>query len=313
MWRTVELSVNIMRELSITPSHWNVKRSYSEVAKKLGVDEETVRIRVQSLKKGGFLLGWRLILNARLLGRESSILAIELNDTKRKDRAVKQISRLDGVVLIQSFYGKTLQVTIFSESEEELERQMSKITSISGGEIFTHWRVKLPRCNHRPKQIDWMIIGALLKDADKKISTIARELKVSAKTVKRRVSMMMESSAFFLQPILDLKKVAGVLPCQLLVQCTEERKSIIDDLITSKFERIVFSLTDSSTHSIFTIICMNLAEAQSISKEIEKEQGVTLVKMEIIEDLTYVHDWLMKEVEARVFDVKSRLHRPTLH
>jgi hypothetical protein len=41
MWRTIELTVSIMRELSITPSHWNVKRSYSEVAKKLGVDEET--------------------------------------------------------------------------------------------------------------------------------------------------------------------------------------------------------------------------------------------------------------------------------
>jgi hypothetical protein len=41
MWRTVELTVRIMKELSITPSHWNVKRSYSEVAKKLGVDART--------------------------------------------------------------------------------------------------------------------------------------------------------------------------------------------------------------------------------------------------------------------------------
>ena len=299
MWRTIELTVNIMRELSITPSHWNVKRSYSEVAKKLGVDEETVRSRVQSLRNSGFLLGWRLILNAKLLGRESSILAIELHDIKKKEKAIAQISRMTGVVLIQSFYGKTLQVTVFSESEEELGRQMKKITSISGGEIFTRWKVKLPRCNHKPKSIDWMIIGALLKNADKKIPEIARELKVSAKTVKRRVSMMMESSAFFLQPILDLKKVAGVLPCQLLVQCTEAKKSMIDDLITSKFERIVFGLTDSTTHSIFTIICVNLAEAQSILKEVQKEEGVTLAKIEIIEELMYVHDWLAKEVGSR--------------
>jgi DNA-binding Lrp family transcriptional regulator len=69
MWRTIELTVSIMKELSITPSHWNVKRSYSEVAKKLGVDEETVRSRVQSLRNTGFLLGWRLILSAKLLGR----------------------------------------------------------------------------------------------------------------------------------------------------------------------------------------------------------------------------------------------------
>jgi DNA-binding Lrp family transcriptional regulator len=296
---TVELVVSIMKELSVTPSHWNVKRSYSEVAKKLGVDEETVRIRIQRLRNSGFLLGWRLILNANLIGRESSILALELDDIERKDAAIAQISRMDGVILIQSFYGKTLQVTVFSESEEELEGQMKSITSISGGEIFANWKVKLPRCNHKPKQIDWMIIGVLLKNADAKIPEIARELKVSARTVKRRINLMMDASAFFLQPILDLKKVAGTLPCRLLVQCSEGKKSIIDGLITSKFERIVFSLTDSTTHSIFTIICVNLAEAQSILKEVQKEDGVTLVRMEIIEELIYIHDWLEKEVRSR--------------
>lgn len=56
MWRTVELTVNIMKELSITPSHWNVKRSYSEVAKRLGVDGETVRIRIQSQGDQDFCL-----------------------------------------------------------------------------------------------------------------------------------------------------------------------------------------------------------------------------------------------------------------
>ncbi len=60
--------------------------------------------------------------------------------------------------------------------------------------------------------------------------------------------------------------------------------------------RIVFSLTDSSSHSIFTVICINLAEAQSILKEVQKQEGVSLAKVEIIEELIYVHDWLAKEV-----------------
>jgi len=300
MWRTVELTVNIMKELSITPSHWNVKRSYAEVAKKIGIDEETVRIRIQSLKQSGFLLGWRLILNANLIDRESHILALELLDVEKKDRTIAQISQMDGVVLIQSFYGKILQVTVFSKNEEELVRQMNKITSITGSKIFTNWKVKLPRCNHKAKQTDWMIIGALLNNADKRIPEIALELKVSAKTVKRRINMMMGSSAFYLQPILDLRKVVGALPCQLLVQCSEANKSMIDGMIISKFERIVFSLTDSTTHSIFTIICVNLAEAQSILKEVQRQEGVALAKVEIIEELVYVHDWLAKEIRSRV-------------
>ena len=84
MWRTVELTVNIMKELSITPSHWNVKRSYAEVAKKIGIDEETVRIRIQSLKQSGFLLGWRLILNANLIDRKSIFLHLNCSMSKRR-------------------------------------------------------------------------------------------------------------------------------------------------------------------------------------------------------------------------------------
>lgn len=245
------------------------------------------------------MLGWRLILNANLLGRESHILALELDDDEKKDRAIAQISKVDGVLLIQSFYGKTLQVTIFSKNEEELERQMKMITSITRSKIFTYWKVKLPRCDHKAKQTDWRIISILLKDADKKIPEIEHELGTSGKTVKRRINLMMGSSAFFLQPIIDLKKVSGALPCQLLIQSSEATKSVIDDLITSKFERIVFSLTDSATHSIFTIICVNLAEAQSILKEVQKQTGVTLAMMEIIEELMYVYDWLAKEVRSR--------------
>jgi hypothetical protein len=71
-------------------------------------------------------------------------------------------------------------------------------------------------------------------------------------------------------------------------------------MIFSKFERIVFSLTDSTTHSIFTIICVNLAEAQSILKEVQKQEGVALAKVEIIEELKYVHDWLAKEIRSQV-------------
>jgi hypothetical protein len=117
--------------------------------------------------------------------------------------------------------------------------------------------------------------------------------------------MMMSSSAFFIQPVLDLAKVAGALPCQLLIVVSsskeqqQRQKTAIDNFITSTFDRIAFALTDSLTHSIFTIICTNLAEARSIAEEIQKHEGVALARVEIIEELRYVSDWMAKEVRTR--------------
>ncbi len=123
-----------------------------------------------------------------------------------------------------------------------------------------HWKAKLSRCNLELKQTDWRIIGKLLKNAEKKIADIAYELKISARTViKRRVNMTMESSVFLLHPVRDHKQVRGALPCQLVVQCSAAEKSMIDHLIISKDGRIFFDLTDSTTYSIFMVICINLA------------------------------------------------------
>lgn len=298
MRQSFETTVAIMREMSTSPSHWNVRRSYSDVAKKLGIDEETVRNRIRSLKESGFLLGWRLIINARVFGKMSSIVVLELKSEKH-NVAIGEVSKIDGIVLIQSFYGKSLQLVVFSDNERQLREQIKAITSVSHGKILTHWNVKLPRCTHEPKQMDWLILGSLLKDADKRIPEIADGLRVSAKTVKRRINLMVNSSAFFIQPVLDLNKVAGALPCQLLFISSERKKSAIDNFIMSSFERIVFCLTDSPTHSIFNIICSNLAEAKSIEQRVRNQVGVSLARIEIIEGLTYVYDWMAKEITTR--------------
>jgi DNA-binding Lrp family transcriptional regulator len=312
MWRSIDLTSKIMRELATSPSQWNAKRSYADVARKLGVDEETVRNRLRMMKEMGLLVGWRVIVNARLLGMEASNLILEFDDPESKETAAARIRSADGVVLIQSFFGRALQVTFFHPREEDSEggAPAEAITSsTAGATVATRWKVNLPRCEHKPKEIDWRIIGLMLRNAERKFPEMALDLKVSTRTVKRRVNLMMGSSAFFVQPELDFKKAVGVLPCQLLVQCTPEKKREIDDLVASKFERIVFRLTNSETHSIFTILCSNVAEMKEILKWARSQRGVTMARTEITENQDYVHEWLEREVGRRTKNEPARGRR----
>jgi hypothetical protein len=54
-----------------------------------------------------------------------------------------------------------------------------------------------------------------------------------------------------------------------------------------------------SLHLLAPYLAPLVCEAQSILKEVQKEEGVTLAKMEIIEELMYIHEWLAKEVRTR--------------
>ena len=295
--------------MATSPSQWSVRRSFTDVAKKLGVDEETVRNRLRMMREMGLLQGWRLIVNARLLGMESSNLVLEFQDSESKESAAPHIRRADGVVLIQNFFGKTMQVTAFHEDGEGFEsRVFDQIAAspTSAAKLITRWKVKLPHCEYKPKEIDWKIIGATMRNAERRLPEIARELRVSTRTVRRRMNLMMGSSAFFVQPVLDLRKAVGVTPCQLLVECSPENKREVDDLVVSKFERMVFRLTNSETHSVFTILCSNVSEMKEILKWARAQEGVRLAKTDILEDQDYVHEWLEREVKRRIRNEPAR-------
>src|SRR5260370_37680321 len=100
MWRSIDLTSKIMREISSSPSQWNARRSYAEVARKLGVDEETVRNRLKMMREMGLLVGWRLVVNARLLALGASNLVLELDDPESMETAAARIRGEDGVDFI---------------------------------------------------------------------------------------------------------------------------------------------------------------------------------------------------------------------
>jgi DNA-binding Lrp family transcriptional regulator len=54
------------------------------IAKKLGVDEETVRTRINRLQRSGRFQGWQLILNLHLIGLELASVLLDVDDSATK-------------------------------------------------------------------------------------------------------------------------------------------------------------------------------------------------------------------------------------
>ena len=105
---------DLMRELWGSPDIWNTKKSYIEIAARLGVDEETVRNRVKHLRDTGFFLGYRLVPNPVLLGRTFASLRIEFKDRESKQEAIPRLALMDGVINIGSTYDKSALVTLLA-------------------------------------------------------------------------------------------------------------------------------------------------------------------------------------------------------
>jgi AraC-like DNA-binding protein len=209
-----------------------------------------------------------------------------------------RLQHTDGVVIISEFYEMRVSVNLFHDYPQEQIAQA--IASSCNGRVVTSWQTEFPGVSRKLTKLDWEIIEGLMKNPERKLSDLADRLGVSTRTVKRRVKDMMGSYAFFLLPVINLKKIKGV-PCQLIVESDVSKKHALDKLITSNFDPIMrFRNTESRTHSVYGFACANVTDGAEIRKSIENQPGVRTVRMNIVEQLVHVYDWIESEVSLMV-------------
>ena len=300
-----EIDIRLMQELASPASYrWNINEPLSSMAKKLNVDEDTVRRRLKRIHKGGLIRGYHLIPNPHLLGLKAS--EVDQLSSVPKDSVIPQLMLLDGVILLIDFHGSGIRILLYYKSEEELSRKNQLIRSICGSGDQVSWKDSFPPCDLKLKETDWRILMALRKDARRGLSEVAEQIGVSVRTVRRRIEVMTEGKAFFLLPLPDFTKVASVL-CNFRVYCPDEKsKRGVDERLRAGLKKVLFSKTSMKDYSLYTVLCDNLEEAERTRSWIESMAGVQGVWSGFSKRLIPVTAWLDEVVVSRL--ERSRSH-----
>ena len=300
MWTPDDLDIRIIRALASPRSfQWDVRISYARVAAGLHVDEQTVRNRLRRMNEARFLRGWQLILNPALLGREAAIVELRVDDSESKPEVISQLKLLEGVTVIGDFYGKELAVTTLYENAATLERQIRLFASLCRCRTPVSWRLGFPPCELTPTRTDWRIMQALRRDGRARLSNVARSLRLSTRTVKRRMIQLVDGNAFYLDPILDVRKVGGIR-CRFWVTSEASRKQAVDKAILSGLPRIISTHLAPREYSLFFAHLSNASEVREILKWMKKLGGVREVRLTIGVEIIHVQEWLEGEIEKRL-------------
>jgi len=132
-----------------------------------------------------------------------------------------------------------------------------------------------------------------------KLSDVANSLHLSTRTVKRHMMHLVEENAFYLDPLLDVKKVSGVR-CRFWIVCDASKKKNVDAEALSKLNRIISTHMAPQEYSLLVVHCANASEVQLISHWLEKLEGVREVRSNIDVEHIHVEEWLTGEIERRL-------------
>ncbi len=277
-----------------------MRESYSNISRRLGVDEETIRTRVNRAKEHGFLPAWLMMLNPLLINCREAHLDLEVREEERKEEAISKIKKLEGLYYIDDFRGKEIMVGIYYKDNESLARKIEVIESICSSPKLALWNSPFPKPDVQMSRLDWRIINAMKNDARMDLEEVAKSLGVSARTVQRRLTAMKDGRAVYLSRPPNVSVVGGLM-CNFLVYYPDkDKKRAADRVILSTFPRVGASDTSPEQFSTFGISCENFADADKATKTIKAIEGVESVRMRIVREIIVCEDWLREQIAMRI-------------
>ena len=292
-----ELDNRIMREIgSPRIVQWDIRESYASIAKRVGVDEETIRKRIKRMEREGLIMGWRVMINPSLIGRSYVAIDTAVREVGKKADVISRLKRIDGVVAFMDFEGSGMLIFIYSGRGDALGLDARRIAQVCGEEASVVEPLGIPPCELKLSVTDWGIIWSIRNDPRKNHSQIAEDVHVSTRTVNRRLEALTENGAFFLIGVPDLRKSFGV-SANFLIQCMEgHSSSSIAEMVASRFDNVVFGGPFSSSLVSYNIVFDNLIKAREAADWIKGVGGVAKVRLGIMEDMVFVADWLDDQI-----------------
>jgi DNA-binding Lrp family transcriptional regulator len=256
------------------------------MARALGVSAGTIRNRVRGMTDTGFLQGMMSYVNPNALGLSAAAYTIEVAPTLSKETVIRRLSRVEGVIFFENFRGNLLGIGLLGEAQHDLDRSRARIDRIARSTPVLLTRVPFPPCTGRLTSQDWETVRSLMKGDRRGYSELARELKVSIRTVKRRIARLVGIGAMFTFPRMDYRRISGGVTAELLVTYRDPVSKVeAEPRIRHLLEDRLTFVGPWEDFDMYRLILPNVALLDVLTKEIASLPGVRGVRGEFVDQV----------------------------
>lgn len=307
-----KLDIKILRELiqGQDLSHLflnDFRRSLRIIGKKFNVDEHTVKNRIARLRHLGLWQGWWLVPPPNVLGLYSVMLSFDV-PPQSKDGFIPKLRQMENVLVIRNYLGSLLGVTLTGESEQSFEKDIERIATISNAENMVISRVRAPKSEIALSRTDWEIIYNMHRNAKKSYISVAKELRLASKTVKRRLARMIEGKALFAFWTSDPKLFEGGIMADLRVfhHNPKSRGEVDRRMIAQLDDCLYFAGLVFDNLSLFLLVVRSITKTQEILRWAKQQQGVRSARIDILQERIESYEPISKSLEKKIAQVQLR-------
>jgi DNA-binding Lrp family transcriptional regulator len=234
------------------------------------------------------------------LGIEAGAYAVEISSRHRKGEALERLRTLEGVYFLQIFRGNLVGVAFAYEGDRSRAEKIAAIHRITGAETGIFSRVMYPPCNITPSRAEWKLVSRLVRGPFRDYTTLARDLGVSVRTVKRRISKLVHAHAVLSVPTMDYRALSGCVPVDLLVAFAspETRPEAEREIFRLLGNQVVYAGVWADL-GMYSLLLPRLSGATQLAEQVPAIPGVRLARAEIVEEHIDLVEALQKYVDRQ--------------
>lgn len=272
------------------------------IAKKVGVDGNTVKLRLDKMKKSGFIQYFQIYPNFRLLGMYGAAYLFRARDVLEKVEVIEKCSLVDGVTEIHNFLGTEFCIDFtFSDRISEARRLelFRHLTRCESPERF-YERV-MPPVEIGLSTTDWRIIKSLRYQAFKPLSAVAKELGLSAKTVRRRFDRMVQHHAVIIVPLVNPANIPNTITHVILLYPEPARREEVVRAVMDAFQDSCFlARTAPPGNAMICLAAQTLAQTEENLIKARMSPGVRDARLLILREITEYTQWLDAAIDRKI-------------
>lgn len=293
-----KIDAKIMKEFLtdfiMPPRNAHIRRSFRSLAKSIKIDQHAIRNRIRRLQEQGVIRRWYIAVNPAIFGLKTATLQFFLPANSDKDEIMQKIySSFPNMGFLCNHLEPKLIVILYYKNTKDLDHDIDKLMKITKAtyvnkmpKLFTEYGAKLT-------ESDWKIIGSLQEDPWKPYRAISKELKISSKTVKRRVEALAKGAAVYLLADVNMRAVEGIILADLFI--FYENRSNINSAVKDKTrlqiteylgeQLVFFDPNFASDMDHFGLILSSISKSQEIQKWASGREGVKQSDISILLDV----------------------------
>ncbi len=272
-----DLSYNATTQRHVSPT---------EIGRKLGLDEKTVRGRITNMEEDGFIKYYQALPSLSLFGLGFiTLYRFEAINIATKRKLMWGVHEIPKIVEAVDYIGPTVSIDIAGQAPEEIQTAADNIAGRFELNEFNLGTRTVRDPGFRMDRLDWQLIQKLRYDARMTTADMAKSLTVTPRMAEYRLDKMLDSGALLIRAVIDTQKQAGLIFYEMELSVDEEKRGGVIGRLKQLYGEKLYSVSSPSSGLVLaSMFGFNLGEPEDSASASSEIEGVKYCHLLILKE-----------------------------